>query len=77
MQPTFYIGLDLSSSFCYLTVINADGALERSRLIPTSEQNLRNAFADLQGDLRVHLEAGELSNWVHSMIAPLVSEVVV
>ena len=55
MQPTFYVGLDLGSSSCYQTVINADGVLERSRSIPTSEQHLRNAFADLHGDLRVHL----------------------
>lgn len=77
MQQSIYVGLDLGSSFCYQTVINADGVLERSRSIPTSEQHLRNAFADLHGDVRVHLEAGELSNWVHSMIAPLVSIVVV
>jgi transposase len=77
MQPILYVGLDLGSSFCYQTVLNAEGALERSRSIPTSEQNLRNAFADLQGDVRVHLEAGELSNWVYSMIAPLVAQVVV
>lgn len=77
MQPTFYVGLDLGSSSCYQTIINADGALERSRSIPTSEQHLRNAFADLHGDVRVHLEAGELSTWVHSMIAPLVAQVVV
>lgn len=77
MQPTFYVGLDLGSSSCYQTVINADGVLERSRSIPTSEQNLRKAFADLHGDVRVHLEAGELSNWVRSMISPLVNQVVV
>ena len=77
MPPTFYVGLDLGSSFCYQTVINADGAPQRSRVIPTSEQNLRHAFADLQGDVRVHLEAGELANWVYAMITPLVAQVVV
>jgi transposase len=77
MQSTFYVGLDLGSSFCYQTVINADGAPQRARVVPTSEQHLRNAFADLRGDVHVHLEAGELSAWVHSIITPLVSEVVV
>lgn len=77
MHQSIYVGLDLGSSFCYQTIINADGALERSRSIPTSEQNLRNAFADLQGDVRVHLEAGELSAWVYSILTPLVKQVVV
>jgi transposase len=43
----------------------------------TSEQQLRSAFDGLGGDVRVHLEAGELALWVGSIIKPLVSEVVV
>ena len=77
MQQSIYVGLDLGSSYCQQTVINADGALQWSRSISTSERNLRNAFADLQGDVRVHVEAGELSTWVHSIIKPLVKNVVV
>ncbi len=77
MQQSFYVGLDLGSSQCYQTIIDADGSLCRSRSIPTSEQQLRSAFANLGGDVRVHLEAGELSNWVASIIQPLVSQVIV
>lgn len=77
MQQSIYVGLDLGSSSCHQTIINADGALQGSRSISTSERSLRNAFADLQGDVRVHLEAGELSTWVHSIIKPLVKNVVV
>lgn len=77
MQPSIYIGLDLGSSSCQQTIINADGALQLSRTIPTSEQNLRHAFANLQGDVQVHIEAGELANWVSSIIKPLVKQVVV
>ncbi len=77
MQQLFYVGLDLSSSQCYQSVIYADGSLCRLRSIPTSEQHLRSAFANLCGDVRVRLEASELSDWVASIIQPLVSEVVV
>ena len=77
MPESFYVGLDLGSSQCYQTVINSDGALALARSIPTSEHHLRAAFTNLQGDVRVHLEAGELSNWVASIIQPLVAEVIV
>lgn len=77
MQESFYVGLDLGSSQCYQSIINSDGALVAARSIPTSEHHLRSAFANLNGDVRVHLEASELSNWVASIIEPLVREVVV
>jgi transposase len=77
MQQSIYVGLDLGSSYCHQTVINHDGALVRSRSIPTSEQHLRSAFTDLGDNVRVHLESGELSTWVSSLIKPLVAEVVI
>ncbi len=47
MQESIYVGLDLGSSRCHQTVINQDGALLSSRVIPTSEQHLRSAFTAL------------------------------
>ncbi len=77
MSTTTFVGLDLGSSHCQQTVLNADGALRLSRSIATSEHNLRSAFAKLDGDVQVHLEAGELSAWVASIIEPLVQSVIV
>jgi transposase len=77
MQELIYVGLDLGSNRCQQTVLGADGVLRFSRSIPTSEQSLRNAFANLEGDVRVHLEAGELSFWAHSIIKPMVASVTV
>jgi len=77
MQQSIYVGLDLGSSRCHQTVINADGSLQMSRSIPTSEQHLRRAFSALGDHVRVHLESGELADWVYSVIKPLVAEVVV
>ncbi len=77
MQQSIYVGLDLGSSRCHQTVINSDGSLQLSRSIPTSEQHLRFAFTALGDHVRVHLEAGELSTWVYSIIKPMVAEVVV
>ena len=77
MQETIYVGLDLGSSHCCQSVIGADGSPRSSRLVRTSERQLRDAFAGLGGDVRVHMEAGELADWVGSVIGPLVSRVVV
>jgi len=77
MQQTIFVGLDLGSSHCHQTVINVDGAIVRSRSVPTGEQHLRAAFADLQGDVHVHAEASELSNWVRSIIHPMVSRFII
>ena len=63
MQKTIYVALDLGSSRCQQTVMNADGTLRFSRSFPTSERHLRSAFAGLEGEANVHLEAGELSAW--------------
>lgn len=77
MQESIYVGLDLGSSRCQQTVINEDDSLVWPRIVPTSEQALRNAFADLGAEASVHMEAGELAAWVRSIIKPLVGRVVV
>jgi len=77
MQETIYVGLDLGSSVCQQTVLSGDGVRRFSRVIATSEKSLRTAFDKLEGDVRVHIEAGELSAWVGSILKPMVSQVVV
>ena len=77
MQETIYVGLDLGSSHCCQSIIGADGSLRSSRIVRTSEQQLRDAFTGLDGEVRVHMEAGELADWAGSVIGPLVSQVVV
>jgi len=77
MQETIYVGLDLGSSVCQQTVLGADGGRRFSRVIATSERSLRSAFDKLEGDVRVHMEAGELASWVQSILSRQVAEVVV
>ena len=76
-QNTFYVGLDLGSTNCYQVVMNERGKIVRSRPFATNEQNLRSAFQDFDGELRVHTEAGELADWVSQVSKPLVTQVVV
>ncbi|MEO7674966.1 MAG: hypothetical protein ABIU09_12920 [Pyrinomonadaceae bacterium] len=49
MQKTIYVGLDFGSSQCRQSVIGADGSPRSSRLVRTSEQQLRDAFTGLKG----------------------------
>ena len=71
-----YVGLDLGSSSFQQAALNHEGAKIMNRNFPTSEANLRSAFAKLRGEIHVHLEAGELAPWAASIIAPLVKRVV-
>lgn len=71
-----YVGLDLGSSSFQQVAIAIDGSIQLNRSLTTSEAHLRTAFADLPGEIHVHLEAGELAPWAASIIAPLVTRVV-
>ena len=53
-----YAGLDLGSSYFHQVAVTEAGQTTVNRSFPTSEANLRKAFADLRGELHVHLEAG-------------------
>jgi transposase len=75
-METVYVGLDMGSSSFQQVAIKNDGSIEVNRSFPTSEANLRAAFADQRGEIHVHLEAGELAPWAASVIAPLVTRVV-
>jgi transposase len=71
-----YVGLDLGSSSFQQAALNHEGTKMMNRRFPTSEANLRTAFANQPGEIHVHLEAGELAPWAASIIAPLVKRVV-
>jgi len=71
-----YVGLDLGSSSFQQATINHEGVKTMNRSFATSEANLRSAFANLRGEIHVHLEAGELAPWAAAIIAPLVERVV-
>ena len=71
-----YVGLDLGSSNFQQVALNHHGVSRVSRGFSTSEANLIKAVSDLQGEIHVHLEAGELAPWAASIIAPLVERVV-
>lgn len=72
-----FIGLDIGSTTFHQVGMQPDGTIKLNRSLPMSEANLIKAFTGLGGDLQVHIEAGELAPWVRSVIAPLVTCVVI
>jgi transposase len=56
--------------------MNQAGVARLQREFRTSQANLIKAFTDMQGEIHVHLEAGELAPWASEIIRPLVSRVV-
>jgi transposase len=75
-METVYVGLDMGSNGFQQVAIKTDGSIKVNRSFTTSEANLRAAFADQDGEIHVHLEAGELAPWAAAVIAPLVTRVV-
>ena len=76
-MSTVYVGLDVGSSHCHLVAVEADGRIIRNQQIATSEVNLIQAFSEIKGEIRVHLEASELAPWVRSCIAPPAERVII
>ena len=73
---TVYVGVNLGSNAFQQVAIGPNGSIRVNRSFTTSETNLRAAFADQQGEIHVHLEAGELAPRAAGVIAPLVTRVV-
>jgi len=61
MQETIYGDLDLGSSFCHQSVVKRDGSLGFSRVVRTSERDLRDAFAGLNGEARINSRSSSAS----------------
>jgi len=59
-----YVGLDLGSSSFQQATISHEGVKTMNRRFPTSEANLRSAFANLRGEIHVHL--GDLRSCLNS-----------
>lgn len=72
-----YTGLDVGSRSFQLATMRPDGTIICNRRFLMSEANLITAFAALEGEIHVHLEAGELAPWIRETITPLVHRVVI
>jgi transposase len=72
-----YVGLDLGSRHIEQVVMRLHGKVVKRKRFATSEINLREAFADLKGEVHVHMEAGELAPWVREVIKPYTKSITI
>ena len=76
-MDTVYTGLDAGSRSFQLAAMQPDGTIIFNRRSLMSEANLLPAFAAVEGEVHVHLEAGEMAPRIRQTIAPLVRRVVI
>ena len=73
-----YCGLDVAMKSSYLYITDRTGHKRRSGEIPTTAEALRQRLRPyLRGGLRVALEAGNQSAWLHDLLVELGAEVTV
>jgi transposase len=72
-----YTGLDVGSRFFQIAAMEESGELLFSKKMAMSEENLIAAFSGLEGEVHVHLEAGEMAPWIRDVIRRLVHRVVI
>src|ERR1700732_4669949 len=77
MSELLYVGLDLGSRNCEQLGMQSDGRVRIKRGFPTSEANLIKAFKGVEGEVHVHMEAGELAAWARGVIQPHVKRGVI
>ena len=72
-----YVGLDAHAETCTLAVVGPSGRRLTSRVVETNGQALVEAIRSIPGRVHLCLEEGTQSAWLHEILEPQVSEIVV
>ena len=72
-----YVGLDAHAETCTLAVMGASGRRLTSKVVETNGQALVEAIRSIPGRVHLCLEEGTQSAWLHEILEPEVSEIVV
>lgn len=72
-----YVGVDGHAQTCTLAVMSSTGKRLTSKVVETSERLLIDAVRGIGGDVHLCLEEGAQSAWLHEILSPHVSEIVV
>ena len=79
-MSVLYGGLDAHSKTCTAAIRNSEGSILTEKTFETSGKNIIEFFTELDENVSVHLEEGELAAWIHYLLrdwAPNVDKVVV
>jgi transposase len=76
-MKTYYVGMDVHRASIVIVVLNGAGKVVMRLVIETGAERVRGFLKQLRGKVYVTFEEGTQANWLHDVVQPLVTEVVV
>lgn len=74
---TYYVGMDVHQASIVIVVLNGAGKVVMEMVVETGAETVRNFLKSLRGNVSVTFEEGTQATWLHDVIRPLVSKVIV
>jgi transposase len=72
-----YIGMDVHKETISIAVMNSDGKVVMESIIETKASTILQSIQGIRGDLQVTFEEGTWAAWLHDLLKPHVTELVV
>ena len=76
-MKTYYVGMDVHRASIMIVVLNGAGKVVMQSVIETGAERVRGYLKQLRGKVYVTFEEGTQASWLHDVVRPLVTEVVV
>ena len=76
-MKTYYVEMDVHRASIVMVVLNGAGKVVMQSVIETGAERVRGFLKQLRGKVYVTFEEGTQANWLHEVVRPLVTEVVV
>ena len=76
-MKTYYVGMDVHRASIVIVVLNGAGKVVMQSVIETGAERVRGFLKQLRGKVYVTFEEGTQANWLHDVVRPLVTEVLV
>lgn len=76
-MKTYYVGMDVHRASIMIVVLNGAGKVVMRSVIETGAERVRGFLKQLRGQVYVTFEEGTQANWLHDIVRPLVTAVVV
>ena len=76
-MKTYYVGMDVHQASIVMVVLNGAGKVVEAITIKTGAAALRSYLQRLKGKVYVTFEEGTQAQWLHDLVRPLVTEVIV
>lgn len=76
-MKTYYVGMDVHRASIAIVVLNGAGKVVMQSVLETGAERVRGYLKQLRGKVYVTFEEGTQASWLHDVVRPLVTEVVV